>query len=52
VWALYGQAIRRFGAVATMIERDDHIPPLPDLIAELDQARAVAAAHAAQRAAA
>jgi uncharacterized protein (UPF0276 family) len=52
VWALYGQAVRRFGAVATMIERDDHIPPLADLVAELDQARAVAAANAAQRAAA
>lgn len=41
VWALYGDAIRRFGAVSTMIERDDHIPPLPELIAELEQARAV-----------
>lgn len=41
VWALYGDAIRRFGAVSTMIERDDHIPPLPVLIAELEQARAV-----------
>ena len=27
--------------VATMIERDDKIPPLPELIAELDHARAV-----------
>jgi uncharacterized protein len=24
-----------------MIERDDHIPPLADLLAELDHARAV-----------
>lgn len=42
VWALYAQACRRFGAVATMIERDDDIPPLAELLGELDQARAVA----------
>jgi uncharacterized protein (UPF0276 family) len=42
VWQLYEQACARFGRVATMIERDDHIPPLSELIAELDQARAVA----------
>ena len=39
VWALYASAIKRFGPISTMIERDDHIPPLPELIAELDQAR-------------
>lgn len=43
VWDLYAHACRRFGDVATMIERDDHIPPLQDLVDELDQARAVAA---------
>lgn len=42
VWALYRQACRLFGPVATMIERDDAIPPLADLVAELDQARAIA----------
>ncbi|MEO7851970.1 MAG: DUF692 domain-containing protein, partial [Rubrivivax sp.] len=42
VWALYGQALRLCGPVATMIERDDHIPPLAELVRELDQARAVA----------
>jgi uncharacterized protein (UPF0276 family) len=42
VWALYAAACRRFGPAATMIERDDNIPPLRDLLAELDQARAVA----------
>lgn len=42
VWALYAQACRRFGPVATMIERDDDIPPLAELLQELDQARAVA----------
>ena len=43
VWQLYAHAIRRFGAVATMIERDDKIPPLEELTAELVQARKVAA---------
>jgi hypothetical protein len=45
VWDLYAAAVARFGAVATMIERDDNIPPLDDLVAELDQARAIAALH-------
>ncbi len=43
VWALYAYTVRRLGAVPTMIERDDHIPPLAELLAELDQARAVQA---------
>jgi uncharacterized protein (UPF0276 family) len=43
VWALYAKAIERLGPVSTMIERDDHIPPLADLVAELEQARRVAA---------
>lgn len=43
VWSLYEDALRRFGAVSTMIERDDHIPPLATLIAELDHARSLAA---------
>lgn len=42
VWALYAEALRRFGPVASMIERDDHIPPLAELIAELDIARDIA----------
>ncbi len=41
VWTLYGQALERFGSVATMIERDDNMPPLGDLLAELDRARTV-----------
>ncbi len=39
VWQLYGAAVRRFGTCATMIERDDAIPPLADLLVELEQAR-------------
>jgi uncharacterized protein (UPF0276 family) len=42
VWELYRQAVRRFGPVSTMIERDDHIPPLAELLDELDRARAIA----------
>ncbi|MGB0671947.1 MAG: DUF692 domain-containing protein [Rhodospirillales bacterium] len=44
VFDLYGQALRLCGPVTTMIERDDKIPPLADVIAELDRARAIAAA--------
>lgn len=42
VWDLYRSALRHFGPVSAIIERDDHIPPLAELVAELDQARAVA----------
>jgi uncharacterized protein (UPF0276 family) len=42
VWDLYAQALRRFGPVSTMIERDDNIPPLEELIAEIDHARGIA----------
>lgn len=42
VWKLYVEAVRRFGRVSTMIERDDHIPPLDELRAELDHARRLA----------
>lgn len=42
VWNLYAQAVRRFGAASTLIERDDRIPPLAELVAELDRARAIA----------
>ncbi|HYF98124.1 MAG TPA: DUF692 domain-containing protein [Coxiellaceae bacterium] len=42
VWDLYAKAVRRFGKVATSIERDDNIPPLGELLLELDQARKIA----------
>jgi len=42
VWELYAEAVRRFGSVSTMIERDDNIPPLNELLAELDRARRIA----------
>ena len=43
VWDLYAEAIARVGPVATMIERDDHLPPLAELLHELSMARAVGA---------
>jgi hypothetical protein len=50
VWELYESAIRRFGRVSTMIERDDNIPPLAELLAELDRARRIAATSPRQTA--
>lgn len=43
VWALYRKAVERFGAVPTMIERDDRIPPLSSLLDELGRARCIVA---------
>ncbi|NMN85280.1 hypothetical protein FHT17_000150 [Novosphingobium sp. SG916] len=42
VWALFAHVMALVGPVAVMIERDDNIPPLAELLAELDQARAFA----------
>ena len=42
VWDLYAYALSRFGAVSTMIERDDQIPPLAELLQELQIARDIA----------
>ena len=41
VWDLYAEAIKSFGPVSTMIERDDDIPPLDTLLVELDHARCI-----------
>jgi uncharacterized protein (UPF0276 family) len=41
VWDLYAKALKRFGPVATMIERDDRMPPFEELMAELNQARTI-----------
>ena len=42
VWDLYRQALIQFGPVPTMIEWDDKIPPLRELLSELDKAREIA----------
>lgn len=44
VWQLYQRTLRHLGPVATLLERDDHYPPLADLLVELARARAYAAA--------
>ncbi|MGO4576444.1 DUF692 domain-containing protein [Cupriavidus sp. 2TAF22] len=43
VWQLYARAMSRLGPVATMIERDEDIPPLSELLGELAFARAIGA---------
>jgi uncharacterized protein len=43
VWDLYARALKKFGPITTMIERDDNIPPLADLVRELDTAGSIAA---------
>jgi uncharacterized protein (UPF0276 family) len=50
VWKLYREALEHFGPVPAMIERDDNIPPLAELVAELDLARAHAAGEALEAA--
>jgi len=41
VWELYRVATRHFGEIPTMIERDDNIPPIAELLLELDEARRI-----------
>jgi len=50
VWDLYCAAIAQFGAVPTMIERDDNIPSLSELVAELQIARELGQRHTQQAA--
>jgi uncharacterized protein len=50
VWTLYREAVAHFGSVPAMIERDDNIPPLAELVAELRLARAHAAGEALEAA--
>lgn len=44
VWALYADAVARFGPVPTLVERDANLPPLETLVAEAHRAAAVMAA--------
>jgi uncharacterized protein (UPF0276 family) len=41
VWALYARAIRRAGAVPTLIEWDNDVPALDALVAEAEKAGAI-----------
>jgi uncharacterized protein (UPF0276 family) len=49
VWALYAEALIRFGPVPTLIEWDNDVPPLDVLVAEANHAGALLA-HAGQEA--
>jgi uncharacterized protein len=44
VWTLYRQAVARFGAVPTLIEWDNEIPPLHVILDEAQHAEQVIAA--------
>ena len=41
VWQLYREAVRRFGPLSTLIERDDRIPELPEVASEAEHARRI-----------
>ena len=41
VWQLYAEALARFGPISTLIERDDDLPPLSELMTELNAARRI-----------
>jgi hypothetical protein len=42
VWELFEKALKQFGPVSSMIERDDHFPPFEELMAELGEMRNIA----------
>ena len=46
VWQVYAHAMRRLGAVPTLIEWDTAVPPFDVLLAEAREADRIAAAHA------
>jgi uncharacterized protein (UPF0276 family) len=52
VWQLFRAAVARFGALSTMIERDDNIPDLDVLLAEIDRARDITISAQASKSAA
>ena len=41
VWDLFAKTVPLMGDVSVMIERDDHIPPLSELLEELNHAKAI-----------
>jgi len=46
VWQLLDKAYARFGVVPTLLERDFNIPPLPQLLAEVERISDIQAKHA------
>jgi uncharacterized protein (UPF0276 family) len=51
VWRLYEEALRRLGPVSTMIERDDNIPPLGELLGEVQEMEDIARSALKEKAA-
>jgi uncharacterized protein (UPF0276 family) len=43
LWRLYAEAWRRGGPFPTLLEWDERIPPMPEVLAELDKAKRVRA---------
>lgn len=43
VWALYARTLQRTGALPTLLERDNDVPPLPLLLSEVAQAETLLA---------
>jgi len=43
VWTLYRRLVARIGPRPTLVERDDHLPPFEELLAERDRAHAALA---------
>ena len=41
MWALYGRATSRAGAIPTLVEWDEHIPDWPVLLEEARRAEAI-----------
>ena len=46
VWRLLDLTYSRFGVLPTLLERDFNIPPLPELLNEIDEIRRLQLAHA------
>lgn len=46
VWALLDETYRRFGVAPTLLERDINIPPLGELVPEIERIAALQAKHA------
>lgn len=45
VWDLLDKAYARFGVFPTLLERDFNLPPLPELLQEVDHIKAIQAKH-------
>ncbi|MEQ8493406.1 MAG: DUF692 family protein, partial [Gammaproteobacteria bacterium] len=46
VWALLDFAYERFSVFPTLLERDENIPPLAEIVAEVEHIHAIQRAHA------